>query len=133
MKRILVCGGRNFNQGEFLFRVLDHYQQQAAGFAVLIHGAATGADTLADRWARTRGVRVEPYPAAWDDLTTPPVNRRYRRDGMPYNAAAGGIRNAKMLVEGKPDVVICFPDGKGTTDMWRRAREARVFVIWVAP
>lgn len=133
MKRILVCGGRWFNQEEYLFRVLDHYQEQAAGFAVLIHGEAPGADTMADRWAHTRGIRVEPYPAAWDDLTTPPVAKRFRRDGTPYNAAAGGIRNARMLAEGKPDVVIAFPGGKGTADMIKRVRAARVFVIQVSP
>jgi hypothetical protein len=31
-----------------------------------------------------------------------------------------------MLLEGKPDLVVAFPGGKGTADMVRRARKANV-------
>jgi hypothetical protein len=34
-----------------------------------------------------------------------------------------------MLDEGKPDLVIAFPGGRGATDMVRRAREAGVETI----
>ena len=37
-----------------------------------------------------------------------------------------------MLDEGKPDLVIAFPGGKGTADMARRAREAGIEVIEVS-
>ena len=54
-------------------------------------------------------------PARWDDLDTPPVVIRYRRDGTPYNAAAGGIRNAFILTW-RPRVCLSFPGGSGTAD-----------------
>jgi len=40
----------------------------------------------------------------------------------PYNAAAGAIRNEKMAVEGKPDLIIAFPGGPGTKNMIDVAR-----------
>ena len=36
-----------------------------------------------------------------------------------------------MLDEGKPDLVVAFPGGKGTADMTRRAREAGIEAIEV--
>ena len=34
-----------------------------------------------------------------------------------------------MLVEGKPDVGLAFPGGKGTADMTERLRKAKIKVI----
>lgn len=78
-------------------------------------GAAPGADTLADTWARTQSIRVERYYALW----------------RTHGDAAGPIRNQKMLDEERPDVVIAFPGGRGTADMMRRAKEAGVRTITV--
>ena len=38
---------------------------------------------------------------------------------------------SEMLVNGKPDVVICFPGGKGTDDMRKRAVRALIRLIVV--
>jgi hypothetical protein len=38
-----------------------------------------------------------------------------------YGRAAGPIRNMKMLLEGKPDLVVAFPGGIGTADMVKKA------------
>ena len=48
-----------------------------------------------------------------------------------FGPSAGGIRNQQMLDEGKPDLVVAFPGGKGTADMVRRAENAGVKVIKV--
>jgi hypothetical protein len=56
---------------------------------------------------------------------------RRRRDGRLYNAAAGGIRNQRMLDEEKPNLVVAFPGGNGTADMCRRANSAGLEVIEV--
>lgn len=121
--RVLVYGGRDYNDHTRLFAVLDHYHAQRP-FSVVIEGEADGVDKLARAWAESRGVLVDPYPAAWTDFDVDPVVLRYRRDGTPYNAAAGGIRNKKMLNEGKPDIGIEFPGGNGTRDMRSRALRA---------
>lgn len=129
MIRVLVFGGRNFTDEVRAFYVLDHYHAESGGFAVVIEGEADGADKLARAWAESRGVAVEPYPAAWDDLTTPPIVTRYRRDGTPYNVLAGPNRNTRMLREGKPTLGIAFPGGNGTADMIRKCHMAKVPVL----
>jgi len=108
--------------------VLDHYHAQRP-FSVVIHGAAFGADSLAGEWAEARGIAPIPFPAEWENFAVFPCIIRTRRDGRKYNAAAGGQRNARMLAEGKPDVVIAFPGGSGTADMKRQARAVGVPVL----
>lgn len=44
-------------------------------------------------------------------------------------AAAGPIRNSRMLREGKPDLVLAFPGHGGTADMVKQAGEAGVGVM----
>lgn len=113
-QRVLVCGGRDYDDAQSLATVLDaaHY---ANPIERLIHGAARGADTLAADWALSHDVLCNAYPADWE------------RDGK----AAGPIRNQKMLDEGKPHMVLAFPGGKGTADMIRRAEAAKVPVVKV--
>jgi YspA, cpYpsA-related SLOG family len=112
---VLVCGGRNYAARDRVFRTLDemHAQQR---IAVLIHGGATGADTLAGEWAKAWQVHESVYPALW----------------KTQGHAAGPIRNQFMLDESKPDVVIAFPGGKGTEDMVGRAMQAGVRVVMVS-
>lgn len=121
--RVLVFGGRNYADFGMVCQVLDQLFSKF-GMECLIHGAATGADSLAKEWAAARNVPLEPYPARWDDLQTPPVVLRYTRTGRPYNAAAGGVRNQRMLDEGRPNIAVGFPGGSGTADMIERLRSA---------
>lgn len=111
--RILVCGGRDYSDKARLFAVLDHYHAESGGFAVVIEGEARGADTLAREWAESRNIPVLKFPADWD------------RDGY----AAGPIRNAQMIAEGKPTVVIAFAGGRGTRNMITQARENWIPVL----
>jgi hypothetical protein len=85
---------------------------------LLIHGGATGADTLAGYAAETLDVS---FGATWGVV-------KYRADWKKHGKAAGFKRNQQMLDEGKPDLVIAFPGGKGTADMVRRAEAAGVRV-----
>ena len=118
--RILVCGGRDFDDYNLLSRTLHEVIQSAIKSpdenmyenTVIIHGCARGADSLAGRWAFTNNIPIKHYPAKWDE----------------YGKAAGVIRNGTMLKEGKPDLVITFPGGKGTAHMISIAREAGVEV-----
>lgn len=109
--RVLVCGGRDFDDPFLLAARLA----ELGPFSMLIHGDARGADTLADNWARYMGVPVIRFPADW----------------RKHGAYAGPIRNRQMLVEGKPDLVVAFPGGKGTANMVALAREACVEVVEV--
>ena len=114
--RVLVCGGRNYSDRDRVNAVLDKLNADA-GVDVVIHGAARGADDMADRWAFSCGIDVEMYPADWEN----------------QGSFAGPMRNTRMLNEGKPDLVIAFPGGRGTADMVKKARRAGVQVVEIAP
>ena len=113
--KVLVCGGRNYNDREHMFSILDRIHQRS-GISVIIHGAARGADSLAGQWAQARNIRCDTYPADWN------------RDGKQ----AGFIRNRQMLNDSQPDAVVAFPGTAGTAHMVRIAKQAGYKVLQVA-
>jgi hypothetical protein len=113
--RVLVCGGRDFHDATMMNDVLARHHARRP-FTEIIHGGARGADRLAGEWGTRHRISVRQFPAQWD------------KNGKK----AGPIRNQQMLAEGKPDLVIAFPGGRGTADMVRRARAAGVEVVEIA-
>lgn len=113
--RVLVCGGWGYANQAMLFGVLD-MQAEETGISTIIQGGADGADRLARLWCHTRFCRGENFAADWHS----------------HGKAAGPIRNQRMIDEGKPDLVVAFPGGRGTADMVRRSKAAGVRVIEVA-
>ena len=124
--RILVCGGRDFNNRSFIHSTLDKLcedrglrgpQDQYGNWlpegVTIISGAARGADTHASDWAVTNWCELEEYPADW----------------KTYGKKAGYLRNQQMLDEGKPNLVVAFPGGKGTKMMVDIAKKAGVEVL----
>lgn len=109
--RLIVAGGRDYSDRTAVFAVLDHIHARR-GIVEVIHGAASGADTLADQWGEMRGVKRTPCEADWTGL----------------GKAAGPIRNRRMLTL-NPDGVVLFPGGRGTADM-RRAAMAAGVKVW---
>lgn len=125
--KVLVTGGRGYTNRRELYDTLDEIAR-LSDISLVIHGGAMGADALADEWAKIHGFKVLRVPADWSNLEGPTVVIKTRRDGKKYNAAAGGIRNQKM-VDMKPDLVVCFPGGRGTEDCASRARRCGLKVI----
>lgn len=119
--RVLVCGGRDYDDWNTLKEELQFRFAGAHRTLVIIHGSARGADSLASRWVTYANntlhwdVKEEKYPADW----------------KTHGKAAGPIRNQQMLKEGKPDLVIAFPGGRGTKDMVAKAKKAGINVIEV--
>lgn len=109
---LLVCGGRDYRDKAALRNAMNLAVGEEKN-VVVIHGGARGADVLAGEIAAEAGVATLAFPADWD--------RHGRR--------AGFLRNTQMLVEGKPDVVLAAPGGKGTAMMVEIARKAGVRVI----
>lgn len=93
--RILVTGSRDWVDAAVVWRALAETVPAAttSRALVVVHGACpTGADAMADRWARAYGaVAIETHPANWA------VNGRW----------AGPIRNAHMVSLGA-DVCLAF-------------------------
>ena len=103
--RVLITGGRKFDDIQLLETTLEDVHKSEA-ISVLIHGAASGADTLAGNWAARHDIQVVACPADW---------KRYGRAGGP-------MRNREML-ELSPDILVAFPGGKGTADMVSAAEQ----------
>lgn len=113
--RVLVCGGRDFNDYALLCEKLDALNP-GGRISLIIHGGATGADSLADEWAKATDTPCLRHPAKW----------------RPIGKGAGPLRNQEMLDKWKPQEVVAFPGGRGTADMVRRAKAANIPVIEVA-
>jgi predicted Rossmann-fold nucleotide-binding protein len=114
MSRVIICGGRDFDDREFIFSKLDGLDNDYH-FSVVITGGASGTDYIAHSWATKRRKEVEVYKADWDE----------------YDKSAGILRNRQMLQYAQPDVVIAFPGGRGTQDMIKIAKKKNVPVIEV--
>jgi hypothetical protein len=116
--RILVCGGRDFSDRKTLFDALDRIsaQRHPADRLTVIQGGASGADHMARQWAMEQ-------PSVW--VINEPA------DWKTHGKAAGPIRNQKMIDEHRPDIVLAFAGGRGTADMVRRAKAAKLHVIEV--
>lgn len=109
--KILVCGGRNYANKAKVYEVISYFKHLEP---VIIHGAAQGADSLAEDAAKYFGLKSDPTPADWNK----------------YGKAAGPVRN-KIMLDKEPDFVIAFPGGPGTDNMKMIARNAGVTVFEV--
>lgn len=122
--KIIIAGGRDYKMTWDDWAYLDRF---LGTITEVVSGKARGADSAGEAWAEARGIPVKPFPADWDDMTVTPCRPRRRPDGSEYNAAAGHARNQAMA--DYADGVILFPGGRGTADMWARARFAGL-QIW---
>lgn len=108
--RVLVCGDRNWRDWEPIRRALSALPSGTT----IVHGDCRGADKMAGLVAKQLGFRVRAYPANWE----------------AYGRRAGPVRNAHMLVEWEPELVLAFhpnlAESRGTIDMVRQARAAGV-------
>lgn len=112
---LLVCGGRAYSDRAAVYAALDRAHAHRP-ITLLVHGGASGADSLSAEWARERGVRCRAFTIS-------------KHEWRVHGRAAGPMRNARMLAEARPDGVVAFPGGAGTADMVRQARAAGV-PVW---
>ena len=114
--RVLVCGSRHFTDYQLLKETLESYD-----ITEIISGHARGADSLAEVFATEKQIPKRIFPADWER----------------YGKRAGPIRNAQMLREGLPDMVLAFlgPNSRGTKNMINQAEKAGVpvHIIQIGP
>ena len=118
--RLLVCGGRDYKDYSRLYAVLDRALNHYADRLIIIHGAADGADLMAENWAKQRQVEYRGYPARW----------------FTFKNAAGIIRNKHMRDHSQPHSCVAFPGGTGTLNMCTLMREIGiepVTIDWKLP
>lgn len=111
--RVIVCGSRDWTD----VRTIAYAMRGLRSSTVIVHGACQGADSIAEDYARARGMTVEshPYKSA--------LGRR-----------GGPARNAEMAKAGA-DLCLAFHDNieesKGTRDMTRRTIQAGIPTIFI--
>lgn len=93
--RVLVCGSRGWHDRDRIARRIC--ELPPSDETMVVHGAARGADRIAEQEAQKAGLFVEPHPADWER----------------YGKRAGIVRNLEMLDSGI-DLVIAFHDGRST-------------------
>jgi len=110
--RILITGSRRWSDAALITKILTEYANDYPD-AVLVHGGALGADTIAGQvWGRLVGKdKVEIHRAEWGK----------------YHSKAGPIRNGVMVDLGA-DICLAFPlkDSVGTFDCIRKAKKAGI-------
>ena len=97
--KVIVAGGRDFNNYELLKEKLDFYFKDI--IPVIICGEAKGADSLGRRYAEEKGLDILSYPAEWDK----------------YGKSAGYKRNEQMAAEAEALVAFWNGKSKGTKHM----------------
>lgn len=114
MKRIVVAGSRNFNDYEYLRSKLDQIIWKEGD--TIISGGANGADKLGERYAREHNIKLEVYPANWDQ----------------YGKRAGYMRNKQMAEVCTHGVVFWDGESKGSAHMIDLLGEyKRKFVVFL--
>lgn len=98
--KIIIAGGRDFNDYETLKRFCNHVLVNTPEFEI-VSGTASGADTLGEKYASEVNKPIKRFPADWDK----------------HGKSAGYKRNLEMA--DYADALIAFWDGqsKGTKHM----------------
>lgn len=107
---VLVCGGRDFSDRNLVFSTLDKVLAKYPDGLMIVHGAAKGADLLAEEWCKSREVMYVGVPARW----------------KKYGKPAGPHRNKIMRDLWEPKACIAFPGGDGTRGMIGLMKEVGV-------
>lgn len=108
-KRLCVTGGRTYEEVERTHERLERIHR-FEGITEIGVGCAVGLDAIVLDWAIANKISYQRYVADWDAI------------GME----AGCLRNGIMLADFKPDRLLVFPGGTGTTDCARKARKMKI-------
>lgn len=112
-RRVLVTGGRDNYDFITIYRAVRDTLQKGD---VLVHGAASGVDSIAAQSAIYLGLDTETHPAQW------------KKNGV-YNPKAGPERN-QLMVDLGADFALVFSGGTGTADMEKRLLKAGIRCLY---
>lgn len=101
VKRVVIAGSRNFNDYALFSAVVDKYLSiiRTKYKIIILSGHCSGADIMAERYAKENGFGLEVFPADWS------LGRK-----------AGPLRNKQMV--DVADFAIAFPSGgRGTQSL----------------
>ena len=127
MFKVIIAGGRDFNDFEKLTKFCDKVLVNKRPNVEIVSGKAKGADTLGESYANIRGFNVKEFPAQWDNKEVP-YSEIGSTNGRTYWRLAGIRRNEDMA--DYADALIAFWDGesRGTGHMIKDARKKGLLV-----
>ena len=101
MKKLIIAGGRDFNDYNLMCAELDIFLSDNPDFTIIISGMAKGADSLGTRYAKEHDINLIEMPANWNK----------------FGRSAGYRRNEEMAKVA--DGCVCFWDdrSRGTGHM----------------
>lgn len=107
--RLAIVGSRSFDNYKMFCELIDDLNKLYE-FEYIVSGGAKGADSLAERYARERGIPIKIYPANW----------------AKYGRSAGYRRNERIVED--CDYMVAFWDYKspGTKHSINIARERKI-------
>ena len=124
--RIIICGGRTFNNHNILINVMSKLKNNHLDLTIIQGDNAKGADRMAKQYCLDNDIKVESYPARWKDIEGKPDKLiKTNRNGEKYYVLAGMDRNTLMLERAYR--TIAFWDGKssGTLDMINKTKKSK--------
>lgn len=111
--RVLFSGSRKFTDDLVVIPMLERLSKRAGGAnrVTVVHGGASGLDSLVGVLAHHFGMRIEVHHADW----------------QKHGKAAGPIRNREMVRLGA-DLLVAYPlpGGRGTLDCINQAVKAGI-------
>lgn len=109
---MIICGGRGYVERPGDYEYVAAKVNQLP-ITTIISGGASGADTMAIKFARKLGIDYKVFYAEW----------------AKHGRSAGYRRN--LLMAQNADAVIAFPGGKGTANMVSIAKQMGLTVYKV--
>ena len=103
--KVIVAGGRDFNDYKLLKETLDNFQQEYGNITEVVSGTAKGVDKLGEQYANENNIPIKRFVPDWEGL----------------GKKAGHVRNKKMGDYAKEHngMLVAFWDkrSKGTKGM----------------
>ena len=78
--KVIVAGGRDFNDYKLLKETLNNFQQEYGNITEVVSGTAKGADKLGEQYANENNISIKRFVPDWEGL----------------GKKAGHVRNRKM-------------------------------------
>ena len=66
--KVVVAGGRDFNDYELLKETLDNFQQEYGNITEVVSGTAKGVDKLGEQYANENNIHIKRFVPDWEGL-----------------------------------------------------------------
>ena len=79
--KVIVAGGRDFNDYKLLKETLDNFQQEYGNITEVVSGTAKGVDKLGEQYANENNIHIKRFVPDWEGLGKKAGHVRNRQMG----------------------------------------------------